>query len=146
VTHRRHLANMVMPVLIVLIVYVAAALVFGLVFGWGRLHDDFWPPDRSFIGPNLCASFVLVLALIAHNEYVVAEHARSLHEDHKKMFSDLRDSILHPTEEAEASIAAEVEARFKADVLDRLDCETPGGVGTIAAALKVLPDKATPKA
>lgn len=31
-----------------------------VVFFWhGRLSGDFWPPDRSLVGPNLVASFIL---------------------------------------------------------------------------------------
>ncbi len=29
-----------------------------LVIFWNRLGKDFWPPDRSFVGPNLLASVV----------------------------------------------------------------------------------------
>ena len=35
-------------------------------FDWHRFHDDMWPPDRSFVGPNLTAALVQgVLVLVA---------------------------------------------------------------------------------
>lgn len=33
-------------------------VVFGLIFGWHRLHTDFWPLDQSVDGPNIYASFI----------------------------------------------------------------------------------------
>lgn len=49
---------------------VAIALIVTLVVvTWGRLGGDFWPPDRSFIGPNIVAStltwaFVVVVTVL----------------------------------------------------------------------------------
>ena len=43
------------------------AVVLGIVFGWHRVLSDAWPPDRSFVGPNLVASIVqwAVIFLVA---------------------------------------------------------------------------------
>jgi hypothetical protein len=47
-------------------------VLFGLVFGWGRLHGDWWPLDKSIDGPNLYVSFVwLPIALVGG--YIVSD-------------------------------------------------------------------------
>lgn len=135
-SHKEHLTNLIFPVLLVLGVYLGVSILFILCFGWGRFHDDFWPPDRSFVGPNIVASFALVIGVVVHNEYVVAERAKALHEDHVRIICDLRDELLHPTEEAEQNIADQVEQKFRDDVLDRLDAKTPGGIGDLPDVLK----------
>lgn len=33
-------------------------VVLGITLGWSRFLSDFYPPDRSFVGPNLIASVV----------------------------------------------------------------------------------------
>lgn len=46
---------------------IAYFILFGFVFGWGRLRADFIPLDGSPVGPNLYASFIWVpfAALVA---------------------------------------------------------------------------------
>jgi hypothetical protein len=48
----------------VLAVCALAAVVVFLVTEWSRFVADFWPPDRSFIGPNLVASVVQAGAIL----------------------------------------------------------------------------------
>lgn len=134
-THLQHLRNMAGPLLLMVAVYAVAMGLFVLIFGWARFSSDFIPLDRSFIGPNLCASLVLVVFLMGHNEYVVEERARQRHESHRQALRDAVDEIAHPTEEAEAEIVADAEENWRAEVLSRLDASTPGGLGDLATAL-----------
>ena len=47
-------------------------VIFGLLFGWHRLHGDWWPLDQSVDGPNLYVSFVwLPIALVGG--YIVSD-------------------------------------------------------------------------
>jgi hypothetical protein len=128
--------NLFVAVFIGSLVLTVALTAFDAVWGWARFKQDFWPLDRSYIGPNLCASVVLVVLLVAHNEFVTERRAAGRHESHRQMFREEMSEIMHPTEEAEAVIAAEVEAQFKHDVLDRLDPTTPGGIAAIPDMLK----------
>lgn len=34
-------------------ILVAYFVLFGVIFGWHRLHTDFWPIDQSVDGPNV---------------------------------------------------------------------------------------------
>ena len=43
---------------------VLVALVAIIVLSWSRLGGDFWPPDRSFVGPNLVASVITWAAIL----------------------------------------------------------------------------------
>lgn len=45
-------------VAILVIVFLVYFVVFGAIFGWHRLHTDFWPLDQSTDGPNIYASFI----------------------------------------------------------------------------------------
>lgn len=44
----------------VMLALVAVVFVLVVVF-WSRIGHDFWPPDRSFVGPNLLAAAVQAL-------------------------------------------------------------------------------------
>ena len=64
----KHLGK-VLLLLAFLILYFA---VFGLLFGWHRLHSDWWPLDQSVDGPNLYVSFVwLPIAIVGG--YIVSD-------------------------------------------------------------------------
>ena len=45
---------------LVLLVFVLV----GVGVGWHRFVSDFWPPDRSFIAPNLVASLIQAAVLL----------------------------------------------------------------------------------
>ena len=45
---------------VVLLVGAAA----GIVFGWHRFLSDAYPPDRSYVGPNLVASLVQTIVVV----------------------------------------------------------------------------------
>ena len=79
-----------------------------IVFDWARFKADFWPPDRSFIGPNLVASIVqacfllIVLALIYPPtrhwiERAIESHARDLkdhvQEDNERVHAALQEKL-----------------------------------------------------
>ena len=137
-THSQHFKN-ILPKLGIGLGIIGAALgLFVAVFGWSRFMADFWPLDRSFVGPNLCASIFLGVLYLVHNEWVVLEHGRGLHEDHKRLLRDLATEILKPTDDAEGDVVAEEDALFKQEVRSRLDETTPGGIGTLAKKLEEL--------
>lgn len=80
---------------------VLVAIVVFLVFDWARFLSDFYPPDRSFVGPNLVASLVLwsggliVLALIYPPtrhwiEKLVQNHVEAL-----KAHASVENTLLH---------------------------------------------------
>jgi hypothetical protein len=117
------------------VVAVACGVFVGL-FGFDRLKLDFWPLDSSRVGPNLVASMVMVVILVAHNEFVTERRAEARHETHKQLMHDILGQVEHPTEEVEQEIADAEEAKWKADVLDRLDPTTPGGIAAITALLQ----------
>lgn len=135
---RSHLRNLLVPLLYMALTLAVFLGIYILVWGWDRFKADFLPLDSSRVGPNLCASLVLVVVLIAHNEFVVEKKAEERHESHRQCLLDAVEEIAHPTEEAETSIADQVEAQFRSDLLDRLNESTPGGLGTIASKLDVL--------
>ena len=59
-------------VAILVTVFLVYFLVFGAIFGWHRLHTDFWPLDQSTDGPNIYASFIwLPIAFVGG--WIVAE-------------------------------------------------------------------------
>ena len=39
-------------------------IVVWITLGWHRFLSDFWPPDRSFVGPNIVASVVTWAGLL----------------------------------------------------------------------------------
>jgi hypothetical protein len=80
--------------LVVLIVSVAALVIFR-----DRLTADFWPPDRSFIGPNIVASIVqwsvvvMVAALLwpptrRRIQGFVTGHLKPLHDNHAELLAE----------------------------------------------------------
>ncbi len=81
---------------------------FGLfiaIWGWRRFLLDFWPLDRSRVGPSLCASLVVVLLITAHNEYVFVSKVTVRNGTPVELFRDAVDEVLHPMETAEQHIA-----------------------------------------
>ena len=127
----KHLKNLIIPILCTIGVYLTALGLFILIWGVDRFKSDFYPLDRSYVGPNLCASLFLVIAVIGHNEFVVLERAHKMHDSHKKATKEFFNELFHPLDQAEADMAAEVEQAFKDRVLTQLDETTPGGLGTI---------------
>jgi hypothetical protein len=133
-----HLRALVLPLAVLVGVLGASFGLFVGIWGFARLKLDAWPLDSSRVGPNICASIFLVILLVAHNEFVVVEKARKQHESTRQELADTMRELLHPTEDAEASIAAQVESDWRAKVLGQLDETSPGGLGTI---LGRLPEK-----
>lgn len=78
-------------ILALLAVFVAYFVLFGILFGWHRLHVDFIPLDQSVDGPNIYASFLWV-PFAALAAWIVSdlrheahkEEVRLMHEDHLK--------------------------------------------------------------
>ena len=141
----KHLKNLAVPLGAAVLFLGAAMGIYVAAWGWARFKLDFWPLDESRVGPNLCASLFLVVMVIAHNEFVVERRAEARHESHLQALRDGVKELAHPTEEAESNISEQVEEDFRKSVLDRLDENTPGGLGTIAAALKVPVKPPPPK-
>lgn len=83
-------------------------VVFLSVWGWGRFVADFWPLDNSRVGPNLCASLVVTILLVAHNEYRTASRIVAQGEHTKEVMRDLVNEVLHPTQTAEHHIAEDI--------------------------------------
>ncbi len=81
---------------------------FVVAFGWARFLADFWPLDSSRIGPNLCASFVIVVGITARNEARTIQRDEEAGEHVGEMFRDVVREAEHPTEAAEAKIADDV--------------------------------------
>ncbi len=70
-------------------------VLFGAIFGWHRLHGDWWPLDQSVDGPNLYVSFVwLPIALVGgyivsdlrHESLLTAQRVQL--EEHEKRIDD----------------------------------------------------------
>ena len=79
-------------------ILVAYFVLFGVIFGWHRLHTDFWPIDKSVDGPNVYASFIwLPIAFIGGwigSEVRSArnlEKQRQLFEEHAKRIDEKLD-------------------------------------------------------
>ena len=81
-----------------------ALLASWMIFDWARFKGDFWPPDRSFVGPNLLASLVqagfllIVLALIYPPtrhwlERAIESHARELKEHVEADNAKIHDAL-----------------------------------------------------
>lgn len=133
---RKHIAALALPLAVATVVLILAFGLFVAIFGWDRFVTDFFPLDNSRVGPNLCASVVLIVLLIAHNEYVVVKRAAKLHKSHREATEDVLRELLHPTEEAEDEFAEAIEKAFRDRVLNQLDENTEGGLGTILEHLK----------
>lgn len=83
--------------------------IFVAAFGWQRFLADFWPLDNSRVGPNLVASVVATVLIVAHNEYRTAVRAVESGESLRQTVRDLEDEVLHPVETAEQHIADDIE-------------------------------------
>lgn len=79
-----------------------------IVATWGRLGADFWPPDRSFVGPNLVASVIqaTVIAIVAF--LVWPPFRRRLHRLIDRKLSPLHDHLakIHAHNEWHARLLA----------------------------------------
>jgi hypothetical protein len=83
----------------------AAALLLAAVgfiaFDWGRFTSDFWPPDRSFVGPNLVAALVQAVFILIVITLVYPPTRRAVerfitghfHEAHEKLKNEV--DVLH---------------------------------------------------
>lgn len=84
------------------------ALIYFMVFHWGRFLSDFWPLDRSIVGPNLVASivqyaFLAILLVLLYPplrkavEKFATRHVESIKQhvtdEHKKLHDKL--DIMH---------------------------------------------------
>ena len=88
-------------------VYLAAAMVVALVllgiFWHARLTADFWPPDRSAVGPNLVASviqwaLVLIVASLVYpplRKAIDRWATAKFHSAHDALHSKLDHIIRH---------------------------------------------------
>lgn len=86
-------------------------IAFGLflaIWGWARFKADFWPLDRSFVGPNLVASVVTIIIVLAHNEGRVIQKDEEHHANIKQIMRDAVVEAIHPTETAEENVAEEI--------------------------------------
>jgi len=108
VKHLRVLKSMLYGSVVALIILGASIGVFVLVYGWARFLEDFWPLDNSRVGPNLCASLVGVVALVAHSEYRIVENDLAKGRGVRDVAHDTKVQILHPIEDAEKNIANDV--------------------------------------
>ena len=72
---------------------------------WSRASGDFWPLDRSSVGPNLVASAVMGALIVIHNEYRVIRKDEQRHAHLREIARDAIHEALHPTESAEEHIA-----------------------------------------
>lgn len=108
--HATHLARgLALGLLVAAVVIGGVLAVFLAVFGWARFVADFWPLDNSRIGPNLCASIVIVVLVTGHNEYRTAVRAVEAGERLRQVGRDLEAEVLHPAETAEAHVADDVD-------------------------------------
>ena len=127
-----------------------AAAVVGIVFGWHRVLSDAWPPDRSFVGPNLVASVVqwaiifLVAALIwpptrrRMHRFVDKKLAKV----HEKIDANHLEAQLHRKRVAQHLQAAEQDREALHGKLDAIHAHL--GIGkstTIIAPLDLGPVK-----
>jgi hypothetical protein len=90
----------------ILVVIVA----FALIFGWSRIGPDAWPPDRSFVGPNLVAAIVQWMIIFVVGVLVWPPTRRRMHR-----FVDRKIAPLHVKLDAHETMHQE-----HADKLDRL--------------------------
>lgn len=107
--HAKHLVRgVLLGALIAVLVIGGALCLFLAFFGTARFLADFWPVDDSRVGPNLVASIVLTVLLIGHNEYRAAVRGVESGERFRQVAKDLEREVLHPAEQAEQHIAADV--------------------------------------
>jgi hypothetical protein len=67
---------------------------------WHRIVADFWPPDRSYVGPNIVASVVIFV-------YVEFRVVAKMLEHHARL-GLIEQAVLHPGEHAEQAVADDV--------------------------------------
>jgi len=72
---------------------VGIAAVVGIAVGWSRFVADFWPPDRSFVGPNLVASVVQWAIVLIVAALLWPPTRRRIH-----AFVDKKAAALHEAE------------------------------------------------
>ena len=84
----------------VLALVVLVGIICFLVFDWPRFLSDFWPLDRSFVGPNIVATFVqwavalIILALIyPPTRRAIEKFFTSNYDDLKKHVSAEHDAL-----------------------------------------------------
>ena len=90
-----------------------------IVFGWHRIHDDLWPLDRSFVGPNIFANLIWIpiAGLVAYvlwprfRKKVDALLARALHNHHLLHVAPHHDAITDAVAEVR-QLVADLHARF----------------------------------
>jgi hypothetical protein len=87
-----------------------------LIFGWSRIGPDAWPPDRSFVGPNLVAAIVQWMIIFVVGVLVWPPTRRRMHrfvdhkiaplhaklDAHEEMHKEHADKLDHLAERLEA--------------------------------------------
>ena len=107
--HARHAVRGLLVGAAVAVAIIGGALaLFTAVFGWARFQVDFIPLDNSRVGPNLCASIVLTVLVVGHNDYRTAMRAVEAGERAAQVAQDLEAEVLHPAERAERHIAEDI--------------------------------------
>lgn len=78
----------------------------GIIIAWhGRLSADVWPPDRSFVAPNLLASFVLFSLGLIFAAVLWPPTRKRLHHFMDKKLAPVHAHLTHLREHHEASAA-----------------------------------------
>jgi hypothetical protein len=95
-------ARLVLPVLAMIVVLAGSAGLFVAALGWERFLLDFWPLDDSRVGPNLCASLVVVILITAHNVYRAVLQEELHHERMRAAVKDTLGELLPPAAERRA--------------------------------------------
>lgn len=113
-------------VLVSLIIVLAVSGLFIAVWGWARFKYDFWPLDRSPVGPNLVASLVVTTLVVAHNEGRIVQKDELRNGNFHTMLSELHQQLLHPIEAFQEGTADAV-----VDELEKR--ESPGASATTNA-------------
>ena len=107
-TVKRDLHALAIGTFVGLLIVGIAAGFFIAVWGWNRFWVDFYPPDRSPVGPNMLASCVTVILVTAHNEARLVQKNAAHHVSLEQTLRDMIDSVIHPVETAEDSVAQRV--------------------------------------
>jgi len=76
-------------------------------FGWSRIGPDLWPPDRSFVGPNLVAAAVQWAVLFVIAVLVWPPTRRRIHR-----FADRKLGEIHTRLDAHEALHAEHAAKL----------------------------------
>ncbi len=66
-----------------------------IIIFWNRFSADFWPPDRSFVGPNILASVVSFIAMFIVTVLVYPPSRRASHRFVDAKIQSLKDHITH---------------------------------------------------